>query len=182
MIPRPCDLSLVCRQESYSFEEEIEMTSRLTRGARPFNVFVFALLVLCFPTLLQAQEVRGKIIGRVVDPNKAAVPGAQVRVTDVARGTTASLTTNEEGIFQANYLLSGTYQVVVEVAGFKKYIQDAVQLQINESRELDIVLEVGGTAETVTVTSEATNLNTADANLGQTIDKKRLEELPLVHG
>ncbi len=158
------------------------MTSRSRSLAYTLCAIVFVLTVLIAPALLRAQEVRGKITGRVLDPGKAAIPGASVKVTDVARGTTVALTTNDEGLFQANYLLSGTYQVVVEVTGFKKYIQDGVLLQINENRELDIALEVGGTTETVTVTAEAANLNTADANLGLTIDAKRLEELPLVHG
>jgi len=143
---------------------------------------VFTFMVFFGPVSLRAQEVRGKISGRVLDPNGAAVPGASVKVTDIARGTVVSLTTNEDGIFQAPYLLSGTYRVVVEVTGFKKFIQDGVLLQINETRELDIPLEVGGTTETVTVMTEAANLNVADGNLGQTLDQKRVEELPLVHG
>ena len=131
---------------------------------------------------LRAQESRGKITGTVTDPNKAAVPGASVKITDPARGTSVSLTTNDEGFFQAPYLLPGTYQVVVEVAGFKKYIQGGVELRINETRDLEITLEVGGSQETVTVTAGTADLNTADANLGQTVDQKRLAELPLVHG
>ena len=158
------------------------MRSRSSQFAPVYGAIIFVLLVLLAPMSLHAQDVRGRLTGKVVDPNKAAVPGAAVKVTDVARNATVALTTNDDGLFQANYLLSGTYQVVVEMAGFKKYIQDGVQIQINESRELDIVLEVGGTTETVTVTAEAANLNTADGNLGQTIDSKRLEELPLVHG
>src|SRR5919204_369144 len=145
-----------------------------------------ALLSLLFILSLQpptsAQESRGKITGTVSDPNKAAVPGASVKVTDAARGTSVTLTTNSEGFFQAPYLLPGTYQVVVEVAGFKKFIQDGVVLQINETRDLPITLEVGGTQETVTVTAGAADLNNADANLGQTVDSKRIAELPLVHG
>ncbi|MGH9883088.1 MAG: TonB-dependent receptor domain-containing protein [Pyrinomonadaceae bacterium] len=158
------------------------MKSRFTQNTQLHCAIIFALMALFVPMSLRAQEVRGKITGKVVDPNKAAVPGAQVKVTDVARNTTVTLSTNDDGLFQANYLLSGTYQVVVEVAGFKKYIQDGVILQINENRELDISLEVGGTTETVTVTAEAANLNTQDGNLGQTIDQKRVEELPLLHG
>jgi hypothetical protein len=131
---------------------------------------------------LRAQESRGKITGTVTDPNKAAVPGASVKITDPARGTSVTLTTNDEGFFQAPYLVPGTYQVVIEIAGFKKYIQDNVELRINDTRDLAIALEVGGSEETVTVTAGATELNTADANLGQTIDQKRLAELPLVHG
>ncbi|HEX6624089.1 MAG TPA: TonB-dependent receptor, partial [Pyrinomonadaceae bacterium] len=127
-------------------------------------------------------EARGRITGTVADANKAAVPGASVKVIDVARGTTVALTTNDDGLFQAPYLLSGTYQVVVETAGFKKYIQDGVVVQINETRDLDITLEVGGTQETVTVTADPAALNTSDASLGQTVDNKRVAELPLVHG
>lgn len=140
------------------------------------------LLVLSATTTTQAQEVRGKIVGTVVDQNKAAIPNAAVKVTDVPRATTVTLTTNGDGYFEAPYLLSSTYQVVVEVNGFKRYIQDKVLLQINETRELNIILEVGGTQETVTVTSEPATLNSTDASLGQTLDQKRIAELPLVHG
>jgi hypothetical protein len=142
---------------------------------------IFVLAILLVPASF-AQELRGKITGRVVDPNKAAVPGASVKVTDVARNVTSSLTTNADGLFEAPYLLPGVYQVVVEASGFKKQIQDGVQVEINQTRTLDVTLEVGGTQETVTVTAEAPALNLADANLGQTIDTKRLAELPLVHG
>src|SRR6185436_10608199 len=109
------------------------MKSKLLSASLTYCAIVFTLMVFC-PVSLRAQEVRGKITGRVLDATKAAIPGASVKVTDVARGTTVSLTTNEEGLFQANYLLSGTYQVVVENMGFKKYIQDGVLLQINENR------------------------------------------------
>ena len=91
------------------------MKPTISVAALLFAVVVSMLIVLVLPVSLSAQEVRGKINGRVVDANKAAVPGASVSVTDVARGTTVSLKTNEEGIFQAPYLLSGTYQVLVEV-------------------------------------------------------------------
>jgi hypothetical protein len=92
------------------------------------------------------------------------------------------LTTNADGLFEAPYLLPGAYQIVVEASGFKKSIQDGVQVEINQTRTIDISLEVGGTQETVTVTAEAATLNQSDANLGQTIDNKRVAELPLIHG
>jgi Carboxypeptidase regulatory-like domain/TonB dependent receptor len=147
-----------------------------------FAIMVSVIAVLCLPITLRAQEARGKITGTVTDPNKAAVPGASVKIVDQARGTTLTLTTNNDGFFQAPLLLSATYQVVVEISGFKKYIQDGVVLQINEVRDLNISLEVGGNQETVTVTADAPTLNLADANLGQTLDQKRVAELPLVHG
>jgi hypothetical protein len=158
------------------------MKPRVFRTMRLAAVLLPVLFIFSFPPPLSAQESRGKITGTVTDPNKAAVPGATVTITDAARGTSVTLTTNGEGFFQAPYLLPGTYQVVVEVAGFKRFIQDNVVLQISETRDLSITLEVGGTQETVTVTAGAADLNNADANLGQTVDSKRIAELPLVHG
>jgi len=70
-------------------------------GAGLILVFAFAMIVvLCSPSALRAQEVRGTIKGRVLDPNKAAIPGASVKVTDVARGTTVTLSTNDDGLFR----------------------------------------------------------------------------------
>src|SRR5437016_11809167 len=96
-----------------------------------------------FSSSLQAQELRGKITGRVMDPNGAAVAGATVKVTDVARSTTATFTTKADGLFDALYLLPGIYQVVVEASGFKKSLQDKGQVEINQTRHLDISLDVG---------------------------------------
>ena len=142
------------------------------------TLFVFTFLLAS----AGAQELRGKIVGRVVDPNGAAVPGASVKVIDVSRNNTTSLTTNDDGLFTAPYLLPGTYQVLVEIAGFKKSIQDKVVVAINETRDVEIKLDLGTPQETVTVTSDPAQLNVSDPNLGLTIDRKRVDELPSVHG
>lgn len=158
------------------------MKFSFAKSIRLAAVFAAILVAASAPMTLHAQESRGKISGTVTDPNKAAVPGASVTISDPTRGSSVALTTNDEGYFQAPYLLPGTYQVIVEIAGFKKFIQEGVVLQINETRNLDIPLELGGTQETVTVMASAAELNSSDANLGQTVDNKRIEELPLVHG
>jgi hypothetical protein len=140
------------------------------------------LTVLLLPVSLDAQEARGRIAGRVSDPTEATIAGASVTITDVARGTTVSLKTNNEGLFQAPYLLPGTYRVTVELGGFKKYVQDNVLVQMNETRDLAIVLEVGGVEEAVSVVAEGLPLDTSDASLGFTVDQRRLADLPLIHG
>jgi hypothetical protein len=140
------------------------------------------LIAVLAPATLRAQEARGRITGKVVDPSKSAVPGASVTVSDTARGTSVSLTTNADGLFQVSYLLPGSYEVTVQIAYFKKYVQKDVQVQVNETRDLTITLAVGGVEETVSVSAEAAALNTSDANMGFTVDSKRLAELPLIHG
>lgn len=158
------------------------MRSKFAKSISLAAALTALLLAASAPASLRAQESRGRITGTVTDPNKAAVPGATVKITDTARGTSVTLTTNDDGFFQAPYLLPTTYQVIIEVAGFKKFIQDNITLSINETRDLPIMLEVGGTEETVTVTAGAASLNTSDANLGQTVDQKRVADLPLLHG
>ncbi len=140
-----------------------------------------AVLFLFAPSLL-AQETRGTIIGTVADPNGAAIPNAVVKITDVARGTAVDLTTNDDGFYQANYLIPGGYRIEIETAGFKRFVRENVVVQINQTARIDIPLEVGGSQETVTVTDENPPLDTAKADLGLTIDAKRISELPLVHG
>jgi hypothetical protein len=142
---------------------------------------VLALICFVVPST-NAQELRGKISGRVVDSNGSAIPGATVKITDLSRAATTTMTTAEDGLFDAPYLLPGTYQVLVEATGFKKALQDKVTVAINETSSLTIKLDVGTVQETVTVTSEASQLNVSDPNLGLTIDRKRVDELPSVHG
>ncbi|HEX6733116.1 MAG TPA: carboxypeptidase-like regulatory domain-containing protein [Pyrinomonadaceae bacterium] len=140
------------------------------------------LLVLSVTTTIQAQESRGKISGRVMDPNESAVPGASVKVTNIERAGTTAVTTNEDGLFEVPYLLPGVYQVLVEATGFKKSVLEKVSVAINETSTLTIKLDVGAVEETVTVTSDSSQLNVSDPNLGLTIDRKRVDELPSIHG
>jgi hypothetical protein len=149
---------------------------------RNLSVAIGLMMVLVFVQSVPAQETRATIRGTVSDPNKAAIPNATVTITDPARGMTTTLTTNDDGFYQANYLIPGTYRIVVEATGFKKSVRDAVMLEIGSTIQVDMPLEVGGTQETVTVTAEIPRLDTETANLGQVVDAKRIAELPLVHG
>ena len=143
---------------------------------------VLALTALVLPADVSAQETRGRIIGRVTDATKGAIPGATVTVTDPARNTTVVSTTSDTGLFQVNYVLPGTYTVTVELAGFKKWVQQNVVLQIAQTIDLPVVLEVGAMEESVSVVAESPLVNTSDANLGLVVDQARLAALPLIHG
>lgn len=129
-----------------------------------------------------AQETRGNIRGIVADPNNAPVAGASVKIVDTSRGTTTTLTTNNDGFYQANYLIPSVYSVTVEAQGFKRSIRESVQIQIGQTVTINVGLEIGGNQETVTVTSEQPALESSTASIGQTVDARRIEELPLVHG
>lgn len=158
------------------------MSAKKSMTTRLFVFTLGMLMTLFFVQSIAAQETRGIIRGTVSDPNGAAVVGATVSIKDVERGRTTTLTTNGDGFYQAPYLIAGKYQVVVEAPGFKKTVNDNVQLQINETLQVNLGLEVGQPVETVTVSSDAAPLATETASLGLVIDQRRIEELPLVKG
>ncbi len=129
-----------------------------------------------------AQEARGTVVGRILDPTGAVIPGATVQVVNKAMGTKLSVTTNEVGVYQAPYLIPGLYQLTFEAQGFKKAVRDDIQVQVNDRLELNITLEVGAPTESVTVSAETPLLETGTASIGSVVDSRRVAELPVAHG
>ncbi len=146
------------------------------------RVLTLALLCVVAATNALAQESRGTITGTVVDSSGAVVPGASVTITNVARGTSVTLVTNDVGFFQAPYLVSGTYTVTVELAGFKKLVREGIEVRVDDRLQLELPLELGGAEEQITVRAESPLLDVATASLGQVVDAKRVAELPIPHG
>jgi hypothetical protein len=129
-----------------------------------------------------AQETRGTIVGTVLDPAGAAVPGATVVVTNVAMGTKATITTSQAGFYQATLLIPGIYRVDVAAPGFKKVLRDKIELRIGERLEINLSLEIGTAAESITVTAAAPLMTTETASLGTVVDARRVADLPLSYG
>src|SRR3954463_7984833 len=96
------------RRPEFITDEEIEMRTRFRSIAHFSCAIVFVFAALLMPISASSQELRGKISGRVVDSNGAAVPNASVQVIDAARAATVTLTTNSDGLFDAPYLVPGT--------------------------------------------------------------------------
>src|SRR5258708_39140952 len=101
-----------------------------------------------------AKDTRGKISGKVTDVNNGVLPGATVKITNVAMNNTVTLTTNGDGFYQAPLLLPGAYRITIEAKGFKRTVRDGVTVQIGDSIGIDIQLQTGGAEETINVTGE----------------------------
>ena len=138
--------------------------------------------VLAIAGLAAAQEFRGSISGQVTDDSGNAVHSAQVSVTDVATNTTTTVTTNESGHYNVLYLTPGQYRISVEASGFKKLMQQGIQVRVGDVLTLDLKLEVGAVEEVLNVTSSGPLLDSSSASLGQVIDGRRIEDLPLSDG
>lgn len=128
------------------------------------------------------QEARGTIVGRLADSTNAPIPNATVAVTNKAMGTTQRVVTNDVGFYQATYLIPGAYRVEVSLPGFMKFVQEPVEVRVNDRIEIPITLQLGTAEQSVTVVSETPLLNTASASLGTVIDSRRVAELPVPHG
>lgn len=140
------------------------------------------LYLLLAVTVATAQEPRGAISGQVSDPNGAVIAGAIVSVTNLDTGQKLRIVTNDTGNYTASLLPIGSYRLEVEQAGFKRWLQDNVQVRVSDRLQIDVKLELGPVSESVTVTEGAPQLQAADASLGQLVDTRRIGELPIAHG
>lgn len=110
------------------------------------------------------------------------VPGAAVRVVNVETNVTTNTTSNPEGNYEVLNLNPGQYRIEAEMQGFKRYERSSVELRVGDVLKIDIPLELGAVAESVTVTEEAPVLESTNADLGQVIDNRRIQDLPLPGG
>jgi outer membrane receptor protein involved in Fe transport len=150
------------------------------RRTTPAAAGVLALLLSSLvPAAALAQVTMGTIVGTVTDAQGAAVPGATVTITEVNKGTSSVHATDASGSFVAPFLIPGTYDVAVEVQGFKRYTHKGVVLQVNQRARVDAALELGGLTESTEVIGLAPLTRTDSAELGEVIEERAVRELPL---
>jgi hypothetical protein len=126
----------------------------------------------------QARDT-GSIFGTVTDPQSALAVGARVTIANAATGQTRTVDSDASGGYVFPLLPVGSYNLTVELTGFRKYERKGIVLQANENIRVDIGLEVGNIQETVTVEALAVSVDTRSATLNHTVDSKRVVELPL---
>src|SRR5256714_1053349 len=135
------------------------------------------LLVLCLAAI--AQTGTSNITGTVRDTNGAVVAGATVTAKNEATGVTSTQTTTESGLYSFASLPVGNYTITVEKQGFKTLQKTNNALQVGEPLTVDGALEIGQVSETVTVSGGTEQLQTANATIGNVVEQKAIEALPL---
>jgi hypothetical protein len=120
------------------------------------------------------------LVGNVADATGALVPAAKVTLTNVDTGFVSNGTTNAEGSYYIPYLAVGNYQLSVEAAGFKTYVQKGIELRAAEVPRIDVKLEVGATTESVLVTGSAPLIETETSQVTQTVQHQTIEQLPVL--
>ena len=136
-----------------------------------------AAALLAVPT--DAQVTTGTIVGTVKDNTGAVVPGATVTVTETGKQTSSTYVTDSRGSYTAPFLIPGTYEVSVDVQGFRKHVRRGVVLQVNQRARVDVALELGTFAEATEVTALAPLTRSDSAEMGEVIEERAVRELPL---
>jgi len=129
-----------------------------------------------------SQAVNGTLLGSVTDSTGAMFPNAKVLITETNTGVSRSTITNESGNYSFPDLPPGMYSIVVEQAGFKRLTRAGIDLQINSSVRVDLVLQPGSVTETIEVTAAAPALQTDRADTGSQMTQVQTANLPLGSG
>jgi hypothetical protein len=144
-----------------------------------FRLILCGLIVLGLSVAALAQ-FRAGIQGTVTDNNGGVVPEATVTLLNIDTNQTQTTTASDSGFYRFSGLAPGNYRVTTEKAGFKKKVLDNVVVNAEQLQGLDITLDAGVISETVTVTADATPLQTEDANIRKSITTQEVLELPQV--
>jgi hypothetical protein len=144
--------------------------------------FLSALLSLSLtaPAFAQSQGANGAIEGTVSDTSGGILPGVTVTVTNVDTGTERSLVTNEKGLYRVPLLPLGTYRVVAELQGFKRFEQSGITLSVGQSAVVNVTMSVGTVSETITVNADSPVIDTSRIDIGHTMSDLEVHNLPLV--
>lgn len=146
------------------------------------HFFFLFLAVVCVTTLaiqnISAQSIYGSIRGLVTDPTGAIVANAKVTLINEGTNEQRNATSNNLGEYVFSQVIPGTFTVALEAQGFKKMERKGVILETQGQVTVDLKLEVGNVAESVTVTTEVPLIETSNASQGQLIDRQKLVDLP----
>jgi hypothetical protein len=137
-----------------------------------------AVLILASLAPIHAQQITGTIVGTVKDQTGAVVNTATAKATNVDTGFSRSAPANGYGEYRIDYLPVGKYTVAAEAATFKHFVQENLDLSVDQTLSLEIVLSVGAASETVTVETAPPAVNTSDAVLGRTIERDEIVGCP----
>jgi hypothetical protein len=126
-----------------------------------------------------AQPTTGTILGKVADEQGAIIPGATVSATNPATGFNRVAVSDAEGIYRLNALPVGTYDVIVELAGFASVDRKGLIVNVAQTITVDFALKVASVAETVMVTAGTPLIESSVSSVGGVVDLGRIESIPL---
>ena len=147
--------------------------------ARSVKRMLVLLVLLAATSVSAAAQTTGNLTGLVQDQSGAALPNATVTARNVQTSTARTQQTNDEGRYRFANMPVGTYEITIEAPNFARHIQQGVQLLVGQEAVINVTMQPAGVQETVTVTENASVLNTTTAEVSTRFDERRVSELPL---
>ena len=126
-----------------------------------------------------AQQITGSIRGTVIDPSGAMVRNASVNAKQTETGLVRAAMTDNSGAYILLELPVGHYELQVEAKGFQKYLQQGINLNVNETADVPVHLTVGVESQQVDVTADAQLIQETVTSLGKTVQEREVLDLPL---
>src|ERR1700723_569406 len=153
---------------------------RITMSGRAIahRLLIIVLFFACALSV-RAQSTYGALTGTVIDPTGAVAPGATVTLTNTATSEKQTQITGDAGLYSFVNLNPGQYSLSVERTGFKHVDRENVNIQVQQTTRVDIRLNVGAASETVTVTADVPLLQAETSSLGEVVEERNANELPL---
>lgn len=142
--------------------------------------FAGFVLALTFSVTAFAQGDRGTITGTVVDPAGAVVANAAVQIRNLGTAAVYPSATSETGNYTVGQLPAGNYELQVTAPGFKVYNRSPLTVQVAQTIRVDVPLEVGSAAESITVTDQASLLKTESGELSHNVTANSMNSLPIL--
>ena len=150
-------------------------------NSRLFQVLAMCLAAALFQVGSSAQVTTATLQGLVLDPSGAAIPGAEVTLSNEATGQELSGASSMAGEFAITFVPPGTYTVLLTAEGFKSTSVEGLQLATGQRANVNYTLEIGATTETVTVTGAAPLMNTVNAEQDISLNETQVDELPMIN-
>ena len=141
------------------------------------SALLMALVFVCASALAQSNS--GSLQGTVNDPSQAPIAGAQITARNIDTGIIASTASSSAGIYQFANLAPGRYSLKVTAAGMKEFTQNGVTVTTGTTTTLDVPMQLGAVTDQVIVNADASRLETATSDIGATVERPLIENLPL---
>ena len=155
------------------FRPSAKSLSRVSHAA----LFVILLLL---PVALLAQGYFGTVSGELTDPSGALIQGAKVTLTDQEKGFTFTAASDSAGRYLFPAVPPGLYKVTVEMQAFQKAVQTNIKVNVSENASANLQLKVGTTTQSIHVEAQTQTLATEDAVTGQVVNRRFINDLPLI--
>ena len=153
--------------------------SRMKKNSRASSVIGMLALLFLGPGWLRAQQTGASISGLILDPQNAAIAGAEVSALNTETGVKTTARSNETGFYSLRPLPIGPYTVTIEHPGFRRYERTQILLSTGLALALNVALELGSANERVTVVAETPLLEARSSEASQLIESKAIEHMPM---